>query len=132
MSAGQVDLRRLMVEQIELATPAERLMMIWERLMLNLEQAAEAMSAGEREQVNTELLSAQQILVVLSNTLDQSWPPAAGIDRIYRWAWQRLVAANVGFDPDELTAATNILTELYFAWTAAAAAELSTPAAQAS
>jgi len=121
-----------MVEQIELATPAERLMMIWERLMLNLEQAAEAMSAGEREQVNTELLSAQQILVVLSNTLDQSWPPAAGIDRIYRWAWQRLVAANVGFDPDELTAATNILTELYFAWTAAAAAELSTPAAQAS
>jgi len=128
VSAGQVDLRRLMVEQIEFATPAERLMMIWERLMLNLEQAAEAMSAGEREQVNTELLSAQQILVVLSNTLDQSWPPAAGIDRIYRWAWQRLVAANVSFDPDELTAARGALSELHSAWTAAAA-ELSAPAA---
>ena len=121
-----------MVEQIELATPAERLMMLWDRLALNLEQAGQSMSDGDHERVNTELQSAQQILVVLSNTLDQSWPPAAGIDRLYRWAWERLVAANIGFDPSELAAATSVLTELHSAWTAAATAELSAPAELAS
>lgn len=127
MSGGPVDLRRLMVEQIELATPAERLVMIWDRLALNLERAGQSMADGDHEAVNTELLSAQQILVILSNTLDQSWPPAAGIDRLYRWAWERLVAANIGFDPSALAAATTVLTELHFAWTAAAATELTAP-----
>lgn len=121
-----------MVEQIELATPAERLMMLWDRLMLNLEQAGQSMTDGDHERVNTELQSAQQILVALSSTLDQSWPPAAGIDRIYRWAWERLVSANVNFDPSELASATSVLTELHSAWSAAAAAEMSAPAALAS
>lgn len=109
-----------MVEQIELATPAERLMMIWDRLMLNLEQAGQCMTAGDHEQTNSELQSAQQILVILSNTLDHSWPPAARIDQIYRWAWERLVSANINFDPNELASATAVLTELKEAWTSAA------------
>lgn len=113
-----------MVEQIELATPAERLVMIWDRLMLNLEAASEAMTADDHEKVNSELLSAQQILVILSNTLDHSWPPAEGVDRIYRWAWERLVAANVGWDTEALDVATGVLSELRSAWTKAAAAEM--------
>lgn len=129
MTVGHVDLRRLMVEQIELATPAERLMIIWNRLTLNLEQAQQAMSAGDHEQTNTQLQSAQQILVILSNTLDHSWPPAARIDQLYRWAWERLVAANVNFDPAELAAATPVLTELHAAWATAAEAEIGAPVA---
>jgi len=123
VTTAQVDFRLLMVGQVELATPAERLIVLWDRLMLNLEHAAEAMAADAHEQANTELLSAQQILVVLSNTLDRSWPPAEEIDRLYRWSWERLVAANVKFDPDELTSATSVLTELAAAWRAAAGAE---------
>jgi len=115
------DYRRLMVEQVQLATPAERLMMIWERLVLNLGQAREAMAEGDHERANKELLSAQQILVILSNTLDQSWEGAATVDALYRWCWERLVAANVGWDPEQLRQATDVLMQLYDAWSKAAA-----------
>lgn len=123
MTFGQVDTRKLMIEQIELATPAERLTLLWDRLTLNLEQAAEAMDAGDHETANNELLSAQQILVILSNTLDHNWPPADDIDRVYQWAWGKLVAANIGSDKAALDEATGVLTELAAAWTKAAAQE---------
>ena len=115
------DRRRFLEEQVSLATPAERLMMIWERLMLNLDQAHEAMGAGEHERANTELLSAQQILVILSGTLDQSWDGAANLGALYRFCWEKLVAANVRWDKGQLEEATDILAQLYEAWGKAAA-----------
>lgn len=114
------DYRRVMVEQVQLASPAERLMMIWERLMANLGQASEAMSSGDHERANNELLSAQQILVILSNTLDHDWEGAANLDAVYRWCWEKLVEANVGWDEAKLDEARGILGRLYEAWTAAA------------
>lgn len=114
------DYRRVMVEQVQLASPAERLMMIWERLMANLGQAGEAMSSGDHERANNELLSAQQILVILSGTLDQSWEGAANLDAVYRWCWEQLVMANVKWDVGKLDEAREILGRLYEAWTAAA------------
>ena len=114
------DQRRLLTEQVQLATPAERLVMIWERLMLNLAQAAEAMERGEHERANNELISAQQILVILSNTLDHSWDGAANLDALYRWCWEQLVAANVKWDKTKLDDATSVLTQLYDAWCKAA------------
>lgn len=113
--------KRLLEEQVSLATPVERLMMIWERLMLNLDQAREAMGAGEHERANTELLSAQQILVILSGTLDQSWDGAANLGALYRFCWEKLVAANVQWDKGQLEEATDILAQLYEAWGKAAA-----------
>ena len=115
------DQKRLLQEQVQLATPAERLLMIWERLMLNLGQARDAIDAGEHEQANAELLSAQQILVILSATLDQSWEGAANLGVLYRFCWEKLVAANVKWDKSQLDEATSILAQLYGAWDRAAA-----------
>ena len=120
------DQRRLLVEQVQLATPAERLMMVWERLMGNLGQAREAMEGGDHERANNELISAQQVLVILSNTLDHSWAGAAGLDALYRWCWEQLVAANVAWDKAKLADATAVLTQLYDAWHQAADAERAT------
>ena len=120
------DQRRLLMEQVQLATPAERLLMIWERLVLNLGQAREAMEAGEHERANNELIAAQQILVVLSSTLDHSWEGAPNLDALYRWCWEQLVAANVAWDKAKLADATAVLTQLYDAWHQAADAERAT------
>jgi flagellar protein FliS len=114
------DQRRILVEQVQLATPAERLLMIWERLVLNLGQARDAMGAGEHENANTALISAQQILVILSGTLDHSWEGAASVDALYRWCWEKLVTANVGWDKSALDEAAGVLSQLYDAWCKAA------------
>lgn len=115
------DQRRLIEEQVQLATPAERLIMIWERLVLDLAQAREAMEAGEHERANANLIAAQQILVILSNTLDRSWEGAANLDALYRWCWEQLVGANVGWDRTKLDDAAGVLQQLYEAWCKAAA-----------
>ena len=116
------DYKRVMTEQVQLATPAERLMMVWERLMGNLGQAREAMGAGDHERANNELISAQQILVILSGTLDKSWEGAANVDALYRFCWEKLVAANVGWAMEALEEATGILSQLHEAWSKAATA----------
>lgn len=115
------DQRKLLIEQVELATPAERLMMVWERLMLNVGQARQAMEVGDHEAASSKLISAQQILVILSGTLDRSWEGAANVDALYRWCWEKLVAANVKWDKAQLDEAAGTLSQLYDAWAKAAA-----------
>lgn len=114
------DHRHVMFEQVQLATPIERLMMVWERLMLNLDQARESMTAGDHERTNNELLAAQQILVILSGTLDPSWDGAANLDGLYRRCWEHLATANIHKDPKRLEEATEVLAPLYEAWSKAA------------
>lgn len=111
-----------MEEQVATSTPAERLLMIWERLGLDLERGREAMQVGDCEASNAALLSAERILVILSTTLDHDWEGAAGLDALYRWCWEGLVAANVGKDLARLGEVADVLAKLHSAWRQAAGA----------
>ena len=123
------DYENLLAQQVEIATPAERLLMVWEKLMSDLERASEAMGAGDHETANARLIAAQQVLVILSTTLDHSWDGAARLDALYRWCWEKLVEANVGWDKQSLTEARSVLAPLHQAWARAAGPEAGGPEA---
>jgi flagellar protein FliS len=116
------DYEKLLAEQIGIATPAERLLMVWEKLMADLASASEAMGKGDHEVASGRLIAAQQVLVILSTTLDQRWDGAARLDALYRWCWERLVEANVRWDKQALLDAKSVLGPLHDAWARAAEA----------
>lgn len=122
MSTTSFDRRRVMEEQVATATPAERLLMIWERLVLEVERGGEALRRGDWEVANSALISAQQILVILSTTLDHRWEGAANLDPLYRWCWEQLVAANASKDQSRLEQVAGVLAKLHAAWRQAAGA----------
>jgi len=111
---------KLLAEQVAIATPAERLMLIWAKLMADVEKADEAMREGDHEKANNRLIAAQQILVILSTTLDHSWEGAGRLDALYRWCWEKLVEANVRWSPQSLHEARSVLAQLHEAWSKAA------------
>lgn len=115
------DYDKLLAEQVAIATPAERLLMVWEKLAADLERAEEAMGRGDHEGANGRLIAAQQILVILSATLDYNWEPAGRIGSVYHWCWERLVQANVRWDRRALLDAKGVLRQLHEAWAQAAA-----------
>lgn len=110
-----------MEEQVATATPAERLLMLFDRLRLDMEMARASKEAGDHEGSNARFLSAQGILVVLATTLDRSWEGAERLDALYRYCWEGLVAANVAGDMDRLDEVEGILGQLHAAWQVAAA-----------
>jgi flagellar protein FliS len=114
--------QKLLAEHVEIATPAERLLIVLEKLMADLESAEAAMGPGDHEAANGRLIAAQQILVILSTTLDQRWEGAARLDSLYRWCWEKLVQANVHWDKQALRDAKSVLKPLHEAWAQAAAA----------
>ncbi len=114
------DRRRIMIEQVSTATPAERLLMLYDRLMLDLETAAEAKRAGQHETANECLISAQGILVTFSTTLDHSWDGAARLDALYRFCWEGLIEVNMTGNLDTLDIVAGILGQLNEAFRVAA------------
>ena len=121
------DHRRLMVEQVTTATPAERLLMVYDRLVLDIAGAREAKVAESHETANTCLLSAQAILVMLATTMDHSWDGAERLDALYRYCWEGLVKANVENDLERLDEVAGIVGKLHEAWQVAAMDGAPTP-----
>ena len=102
------------------ASPARVVVLIFERLTLDMERALVAIDAGEHP--HTHLIHAQELLTALLDALDTSmWEHAPQLAGIYAHVHRSLVTANVQKDSELIQKCLEIITPLKDAWTQAAA-----------
>ena len=114
-------------DAVQTASPARLLVMLFDRLVLDLARAEHAMGAGSRTTWNANLQHAQDILAELLSSLDQdAWDGGPGLAALYTWMIAELTRANVGGDAAKVAACREMADQLRDAWTQAAAATVST------
>jgi flagellar secretion chaperone FliS len=101
--------RRYLADQVETASPEQRLLMLLARLGHDLRAADDGFGAGDLKVVNDGLVHAQQIVLVLRDSLDDEWTGAASLRTVYAFVHQRLVTANLQKDRTLLAACVDIV-----------------------
>lgn len=133
---------RYLQDSISTASPGKLLLMLYDRLVLDLMQAEEALRAtaarpsgerptadevlrrsGERERAHERLTHAQEIIVELRASLDvEAWSGAPGLADLYSFLLTELIGANVARDADRVAACRALVEPLRDAWHEAAVA----------
>lgn len=84
---------------IQTASPAQLLVMLCERLVVDVERAADALRRGEPSEAHAPLLHAQDIVLELNSSLKtDAWDGAAGLASLYDYLYSQLIKANVSKD----------------------------------
>jgi flagellar protein FliS len=122
---------RYLNDSILTASPARLLIMLYERLLLDLAQGEAAIRGGARETASEKIQHAQEIVLELRTTLDESvWEGAAGLAQIYGFLLNELIAANVNLDADKVVSCRELVEPLLEAWRQAALATATDPASR--
>jgi len=88
-------------DSLATASPAALLVMLYDRLVLDLGRAEQALVAGDRESAHHNLIHAQDIVGELASSLqDEVWSGSAGLKGLYVWILQQLAVANMKGDHD--------------------------------
>ena len=120
---------RYLQDSINTASPAKLLLMLYDRMILDLMQAEESLRTGDREQANEKLNHAQEIVIELRVSLDvESWSGAPGLANLYGYLLTELIGANIARDPDRVATCRTLVEPLRDAWREAAASLASSPA----
>ena len=110
-------------DAVSTASPAALLVMLYDRLALDLARAEEAQRAGDRPAANMQLLHAQDIVSELLGTLDvDAWEGGPGLAAVYAWLLRELIGANVAGDAARTAACRSMAETLRDAWRQAATA----------
>jgi flagellar protein FliS len=117
---------RYLEDSINTASPAKLLVMLYDRLVLDLQQGELAVQAGDRETASDKINHAQEIILELRTTLDVDvWEGAAGLAALYSWLLTELIQANIKLDAAKVAACRGIVEPLRDAWREAAVAAAS-------
>jgi len=77
---------------VSTASPSQLLVMLYERLVLDVQRAGDALRRGEPSQAHEPLLHAQEIVLELNASLDvTAWDGAAGLASLYDYLHHELV-----------------------------------------
>ncbi len=96
---------------------ARLLVMLYDRLVLDIQQACTALSNEQHELVNDKLCHAQAIIIEFRNALDhEAWAGAAQLDEIYIWLDSELMRCNVKKEEGGLYSCLRIARDLQEAW----------------
>ena len=118
---------RYTTDAIATASPAKLLVMLLDRLVLDLVNAEKYSTAGNYEQMGTELQHAQDIILELRTSLDVSaWSGGQGLCDLYTWLFGELVTANIKRDTVRIATCRGIIEPLRDAWRQAALSLLQT------
>jgi flagellar protein FliS len=114
---------RYLQDSINTASPGKLLLMLYDRLILDLMQGEEALRADEREAAHEKLTHAQEIVIELRVSLDlESWSGAPGLANVYGYVLTELIGANIAKDPDRVAVCRTLVEPLRDAWRDATAA----------
>ena len=114
---------RYLQDSINTASPAKLLLMLYDRLVLDLIQGEEALRTDSREQAHDKLTHAQEIVMELRVSLDiEAWSGAPGLANLYGYLLTELIGANIAKDPDRVATCRALVEPLRDAWREAAAA----------
>lgn len=120
--------QRYLAHQIETASPVQRLLMLQAQLLRDLHAADEAFASMAIEPIHRNLVHAQEIILVLQDSLTGSeWEGAGALQSVYAFVHQRLVACNVAKDRSLLPECIKLMAQIYDANTKAAAALTGAP-----
>jgi flagellar secretion chaperone FliS len=120
---------RYLGDAVSTASPQRLLVMLYDRLALDLERAEATLGAGDREQSSELLLHAQEIVLELHSSLRvDSWEGAPRLSALYTWLHSELVRANVRQNARVVADCRKVVEPLRDAWREAAASLGSSPA----
>lgn len=112
---------RYTADAVATASPARLLVMLYDRLLLDLVNAEKAARAAEVEKMSSELQHAQDIILELRTSLDVTlWDGAQGLSDLYTWLYSELVTANIKRDAERIAACRTLVEPLRDAWRQAA------------
>lgn len=110
---------------VSTASPARLLVMLFERLGVDVGKAIACQEASDFAAASPHLLHAQEIVLELRSSLDhEAWDGAERLDAIYGWLHRELIRANVGRDITVTRACKQIVDPLVETWREAALASV--------
>ena len=113
---------RYLQDSISTASPGKLLLMLYDRLVLDLMKGEEALRSGDREQAHEQLTHAQEIVLELRTSLDvDAWSGAPALADLYGWMLTELIGANIARDADRVAGCRTLVEPLRDAWREAAA-----------
>ncbi|HEX8498406.1 MAG TPA: flagellar export chaperone FliS [Actinomycetales bacterium] len=99
------------------SSPARLLVLLYDRLVLDLSRAHQAQLDGDRESASTNIVHAQDIVAELLSTLDvDAWDGGPQLARLYTWLMGEMIRANVSMDATKTLACREICDSLRQAW----------------
>lgn len=105
------------------ASPARLLVMLYERLVLDVRKALEAQRRGDHAEAHTQLLHAQDIVLELRASLDvEAWEGGPGLASIYDFLHLQLIRANIRRDAETTQGCLGLVEDLCATWREAALA----------
>jgi flagellar protein FliS len=129
MTAPATVRARYLSDGIATASPQQLLVMLYDRLALDLERSEDALVAGDRQTAHKELMHAQEIILELRASLNVDvWEGGPRLAAIYAWLLGELIQANLKGDLRRVRDCRKIVEPLRDAWRAAAASLAGSPA----
>jgi flagellar protein FliS len=128
MSAASLRARYI-GDAVATSSPQQILVMLYDRLALDLERAQKFAAAGDREPAGEQLTHAQDIVIELLSSLQvDAWEGGPRLAALYNWLIGELIQANVKLDTNRISACRQVVEPLRDAWRQAAAALAGSPA----
>lgn len=110
-----------MGQMVTTANPSRLLVMLYDRLVLDVQRAVDLQNAGDFVAAGQQLMHAQEIVLELNSSLRQDvWEGAAQLASIYAWLHTELVRANVERNAKVTEDCLGVITPLAAAWREAA------------
>jgi flagellar protein FliS len=105
------------------ANPQRLLVMLFDRLVLDLKRGIEAQQAQNYDEASKQLMHAQEIVGELSSSLKvDAWDGGPRLASIYNWLFNELIKANVSRDVTVTESCLSIVEPLAETWREAALA----------
>ncbi len=114
-----------LAQSVATASPAKLLVMLFDRLVLDVRRAVDCQIDGRPLEASPHLIHAQEILLELQSSLRLDvWDGAAQLSSIYGWLHTQLVRANVSRDVEVTRDCLKIIEPLAETWREAALVSL--------
>jgi flagellar protein FliS len=122
MSAPASVRARYLSDGVTTASPQQLLVMLYDRLALDLERAEDALVGKDREAAHVQLMHAQEIVLELRSSLQvEVWEGGPRLAALYGWLVGELIQANLKGDVRRVRDCRKIVEPLRDAWREAAA-----------
>jgi flagellar protein FliS len=116
--------QRYLREAVLTASPATRLTMLYDQMLLDFRVADDGFERGDLKAVNDALCNAQEILLALRGTLRTDlWAEAEHLASLYLFLHHQLVEANLHKNRAQAQRVGDVVGDLASAWRRAAEAE---------
>jgi flagellar protein FliS len=122
MTAPAAVRARYLSAGVTTASPQQLLVMLYDRLALDLERAEEALAQGDRDGARPHVMHAQDVVLELRSSLKVDvWDGGPRLAALYGWVLGELIQANLKGDVRRVRDCRKVVEPLRDAWREAAA-----------